>query len=229
MGHIDNLILGKFYHIYNCGINGENIYLKDKDHLRFLELLYRYVSPVADIYAWCMMKNHFHLLVKIKENIVYKYNKHDVEDKTFEELKWETIALSDSTISCPSDDEMLKNKKPTPSRHFAHLFNAYSKYFNTKYERHGSLFERPFKRKVIENVKYLQRVVVYIHNNPVHHGFCKSILGYPWTSYHTCISIKPTKLFRQEVIGWFDDKGNFVDNHNKIFDLDEFNKWLDLT
>ncbi len=35
------------------------------------------------------------------------------------------------------------------------------------------LFERPFRRKRIENEEHLRTAVVYIHNNPVHHGFCK--------------------------------------------------------
>lgn len=37
--------------------------------------------------------------------------------------------------------------------------------------RHGSLFEQPFKRKIIENEWYLKQVILYVHNNPVHHRF----------------------------------------------------------
>jgi len=57
--------------------------------------------------------------------------------------------------------------------------------------------------------------VVYIHNNPVHHGFCDYIWDYPWSSYGTIVSLHPTKLQRQRVIGWFDDKADFVEVHKR--------------
>ncbi|MBI9068447.1 MAG: transposase [Salinivirgaceae bacterium] len=68
----------------------------------------------------------------------------------------------------PSGFKNLTGLKKPPHQHFSNLFNAYSKAFNKRYNRHGSLFERPFKRKLIDNRKYLQSVLLYIHNNPVH-------------------------------------------------------------
>jgi len=57
-------------------------------------------------------------------------------------------------------------------------------------------------------------MVLYIHNNPVHHGFCDHPVEYPWSSYLTCISIKPTRLKREAVLGWFDSEANF----KKLYD-----------
>jgi len=56
-----------FYHVYNRGNNSEDIFVEEKNYTLFLKLLKKYLLQVADIYAYCMMKNHFHLLVKIKE------------------------------------------------------------------------------------------------------------------------------------------------------------------
>ena len=77
-----------------------------------------------------------------------------------------------------------------------------------------------FRRKCIDSEEYFKNLVVYIHNNPVHHGFCKHPMEYPWSSYITCISCKPTHLHREAVVGWFNDTGNFVAMHNREVDTD---------
>ncbi len=70
MAHLntyEQLIPGEYYHIYNRGNNREDIFLEDKNYFYFLDLFKKYISPLADLYAYCLMKNHFHLLIKIKE------------------------------------------------------------------------------------------------------------------------------------------------------------------
>ncbi len=50
-----------FYHIYNRGINSEDVYKNKDNYLYFLKKAKEFLLPVADIYAYCLMKNHFHL------------------------------------------------------------------------------------------------------------------------------------------------------------------------
>ena len=69
-------------------------------------------------------------------------------------------------------------------------------------KRQGSLFERSFKRKLIDDEDYLKQLVLNIHNNPVHHGFCSHPIEYGWSSYLTYVGPKPTKLKRSETIEW---------------------------
>jgi REP element-mobilizing transposase RayT len=165
---------GKYYHIYNRGINSDVLFKETGNYEHFLKLYDIHIEPMAETYAWCLMKNHFHFLIRIKE---------------VEEIKSEKNIL--------------------PSQSFSNLFNAYTKAFNKKYNRHGALFERPFKRKSIEDENYFQNGITYIHNNPVHHNICEHPLNYPWSSYTTCLSDKPTKLKRKEVMALFDDIENF--------------------
>jgi hypothetical protein len=112
-------------------------------------------------------------------------------------------------------EELVIEKKILPSQSFSNLFNAYTKAFNKSYNRHGALFERPFRRKQINFDPYLQNVIAYIHNNPVHHNICEHPIQYPWSSYITCLSDKPTKLQRTEVISIFNDVENFKLAHGK--------------
>jgi putative transposase len=254
MQKIEKLYPGKYYHIYNCGINGEDLFRISDDYERFLRLYEKYIEPVAVTYAWVLMKNHFHLMVKIKQCLVYKYSNDDgsFDKEQFNEIKWETVELPvsnicesvsnadrsydavrferNSTCQCPTKEDLtaLKiNLIPKPYLHFSHLFNAYAKYYNKKYNRHGTLFERQFKRKEIDNRKYFRSLVIYIHQNPVHHGFCEHPLDYSWSSYLTCISLKPTNINREEVIGWFDNMGNFKTLHEKRVEIENIGEYLE--
>lgn len=225
----EQLESGQFYHIYNRGIDGYNLFRNEANYLRFLALYDKYVSPVADTYAWVLMPNHFHFLLRIKENVRYKYSDADRSNDAvwFEEHKWETTDVSDlSAYEVP--DCVKIGKMPKTHLHLSHLMNAYSKYFNTQFDRHGALFERAFKRKHIENESYLKQVILYIHNNPVHHGFCSHPVEYPWSSYLTCISVKKTRLKRDEVIGWFDSEANFKGVHNEKVEIEMIEKILEL-
>jgi len=54
------------YHIYNRGNNFENIFFEERNYYYFLDLVQKYISPVADTLAFCLLLNHFHFLIHIK-------------------------------------------------------------------------------------------------------------------------------------------------------------------
>ncbi len=193
MQKIEPLQHGQYYHIYNCGINGEQLFRETTNYEHFLRLYEKYIDPVAKTFAWCLMGNHFHFLVRIREE---------------KEIDAKLNLTGFQNLSG------LGATKPL-HQYFSNLFNAYTKAFNKWYSRHGSLFERPFKRKRIDNESYLKQVVIYIHNNPVHHGFCNHAIEYPWSSYLTCISLKTTKIKRPDVLDWFGGKKRFETDHKE--------------
>src|SRR5713101_3495855 len=58
---------GFYYHIYNRGNNREDLFREERNYRYFLRLYAKYTQPIADTFAYCLMRNHFHLLVRIKE------------------------------------------------------------------------------------------------------------------------------------------------------------------
>lgn len=192
---------GSYYHIYNRGNNRCDVFFDADSYYYFLKLYDKYITPVADTLAWCLLKNHFHILVYIKLN-------HEINP---DKLEFSTVE---------------KPKVISASRQFSHLFNAYTQGINKKFNRTGSLFESTFERKKITSDAYLQKVIFYIHNNPVHHGFTKNINLYPWSSYETIISDKPTKLKREDVIQFYQNKDNFIEYHNSEQNLQEINTFI---
>lgn len=187
---------GNYYHIYNRGNNRIDIFYEAENYYYFLRLYDKYIEPIAETFAWCLLKNHFHILVRIK---------------TRDEI--DSSKLTYSTTDKP--------KVINPSRQFSHFFNAYTQGVNKKYNRTGSLFETTFERKIVTSEKYFQQLIFYIHNNPVHHGFVSNINEYPWSSFETVISDKKTKLKREEVIAIYDDVDNFIFYHNQNHHLKE--------
>jgi putative transposase len=202
---IEPIVEGNYYHIYNRGINGTNIF-KEKDNYRhFMHLYEKYIEPVTDTYAWCLIPNHFHLLVRIKG---------------LEEIK------DLSGFQNPKGLEAKENKNFIITNQFSKFFNAYAKAFNNRFKRTGSLFEKPFERKRVNGMDYFKELIYYIHYNPVHHRFCKRLEDYPWSSYGSVISLKPTKLNRDAIIGRFDSIGNFIDYHKQKRDFNDLKDLL---
>ena len=193
----EQLIQGEYYHIYNRGNNREDIFLEDKNYFYFLDLFKKYISPLADLYVYCLMKNHFHLLVKIKEagKIELKHSTSEIVDK-FE------------------PEELQKHV----SRSFSNFFNAYAKAINKMYNRTGSLFQERFRRKLINKESYFTEVTFYIHANPQRHGFTNDFRNYKHSSYQSLLSHLPSLLKRDEVMDWFGGKDSFAKYHEKYRD-----------
>ncbi len=57
----------KYYHVYNRGNNRENIFIESQNYSYFFELVKKYLLPVAEIYSYCLLPNHFHFVLQIKE------------------------------------------------------------------------------------------------------------------------------------------------------------------
>jgi len=55
-----------YYHIYNRGNNREDLFVEERNYAHFLNLYGRYIEPVAETFAYCLLRNHFHCLVCIK-------------------------------------------------------------------------------------------------------------------------------------------------------------------
>ena len=202
---IQPLISGNYYHIYNKGVNGVNLFYNSGNYEHFLRLYEKYIDPIVDTFAWCLMGNHFHLLVRVKE---------------VGEIIGGEHLTGFQNLSGIEGKEKEEKYSLWVSKRFSNLFNAYAKALNKQRGRSGTLFERPFRRKLVDSENYFRQLVVYIHSNPLHHGFTDNYKDYPWSSYGTIVSTRSTKLQRDQVMDWFDGQVNFVDTHRQLINFD---------
>jgi len=175
-----------YYHIYNRGNNRENIFIETRNYAYFLTLYSKYIEPVADTFAYCLLRNHFHLLVRIK---------------TIEEIQ--TFRVFET------------RKVSTPSQQFGNFFNAYAKAINAATARVGSLFQKPFGRIPVQSDAHLYRLITYIHKNPEKHGFVADFRDWPHSSYRALLSTKPTRVQRDAVLALFGSLENLQTAHIK--------------
>jgi putative transposase len=168
--------LGQSYHIYNHANGMENIFREEENYRFFLQQYQKYLGEVVDTYAYCLMPNHFHLLVGVKDMEVLR--------STFP--KFETL-------------EKLVSKR------FSNFFSSYTQSFNKVYDRKGSLFIKNFKRIPVLDESQWQETFLYINLNPVKHGFVKNHNLWKWSSWHAYQNPEdPSNLDRTYYLNFFD-------------------------
>ncbi len=84
------------------------------------------------------------------------------------------------------------------------LSNSYTKYFNTKYNRVGQLFQGEFKAVLIESDEQLMHVSRYIHLNPIASLLVKDLESYSWSSYLEYLGLTNSGFCNKEdILGLF--------------------------
>ncbi|MFH0894126.1 MAG: transposase [Bacteroidota bacterium] len=180
---------GQYYHIYNRGNNSQQIFFSEANYNFFKSRFEGIVSPYLDILAWCLMPNHFHFVVRVKEVL--------------------------------NSVEGVKNiESADVSNAFQRLFTGYSKAINKLKGTHGSIFEKPFQRIQITSDSYLRSLIIYVHNNPVHHGYKDAPNDWKHSSYNAVLNQDFSYLINNETLDLFDDKKNFVFCHKARIELE---------
>ncbi|CAN5898196.1 hypothetical protein BH11BAC4_BH11BAC4_10980 [soil metagenome] len=187
---------GSIYHIYNKTNNRELLFRSDENNFHFLNLFRNYVSPFVETYAWNLLPNHFHFLVRIRQEteIMGFINNLLPENQT----KSEKLYLLDGNIN-----NLIQME-------FKRFFTAYAMSFNNFYKRKGNLFYRTFRRVKIGKDHQFTLAIIYIHANAQKHKLVRQFDKYRWTSFHILISEKPTILLRDEILQWFGGKDMFL-------------------
>lgn len=181
------------YHLMLRGINHQTIFEDEEDHQKFLQRLEECQEDGAyTLYAYCLMGNHIHLLVR--------------EDR-------EDIGTIIKRIGV-----------------------GYVYWYNWKYERSGHLFQGRFKSEVVENDRYFQVVIRYIHQNPLKAGIVRNIGDYRWSSYKEYIgkgklcdidfALDMLSHNRKKAIELF-KKYNNTENKDQCLDFDQVKKLKD--
>ena len=187
------------YHIYTHANGSENLFNCDSNYKYFLSKYSEHIYPIAETYAYCLMPNHFHLMVQMR-----------TEREIIAYLRGKSVELSSL-----QGLESLGGFSMIVSRSFSNLFNGYTQAYNKMYNRKGSLFSPNFKRKEVTDESYMTQLISYIHNNPVHHGFTDTLIDWPYSSFHTYLSVKPTKLNRRYMTEWFGNKEGLIRFHKE--------------
>lgn len=193
--YTDSFLPNGYYHLFNHAVGNENLFRNEGNYQYFLLKFGQFVEPVCKIYAYCLMPNHFHFLIQIKseaEIISFKY---------------------------PHENAINIDFHKIVMQQFSNMLNGYAQAYNKMHMRKGALFIDYIKRRQILEQSYFTKLVHYIHHNPVHHNFCKQMEDWKYSSYKAVISDKPTRMEREDVLGWFGGIQQFKEQHLLPIDL----------
>lgn len=181
--YIQPIIEGQYFHIYNRGVNSENLFKEKRNYYFFLEQYKFYCADILETLAFCLLKNHFHLLVYVKENV---------------------------EVPRKDGNGMFKLNA---SKQLGHFFNSYAQSINKSHQRTGPLFESPFERKLVDDESYIMSMIYYCHRNPVHHGFVDDLSDWEFSSYLSILNNDNSLVAADKAISRFGNVNHFEKTH----------------
>ena len=241
------LLPGQFYHVFNRGNEKRHVFFERENYSYFLKKYAEACQAYLETFAYCLLDNHFHLLIRPKpHNIILAEASSDFTklDKTFKDRyvtawvqknKLEQEAKgTDLTVLKELLNLMSKHQSPRStdlhtadrledvdfetqlcsylvSEKFRRFLLGYAKAINKRHGRTGSLFQKAFRRKRVEGINELMKVVAYIHHNPVHHHYTHDLNSYSWSSYNTIAVPSETRLNKSELLSWFGSVEKFFE------------------
>lgn len=141
------------YHIYNRCIDGLLLFKTPENYHFLLQKWEQYLGAYCSLYAYCLIPNHFHFLIKCKTP-----NEQIIEAIKQEESNKARLYIKKEI----SLNTFLESQ-------FKRFFNSYVASFNKENERRGSLLKAKFKRILIHDPAHFAHLLCYIHHNPIHH------------------------------------------------------------
>jgi REP element-mobilizing transposase RayT len=170
----------RYYHIFNRGNNKEKIFRDEKDYQFFIEKYVQYMAQYVTTYAYCLMPDHFHFLIQVKD-----VQENHIRGKVSEFLR--------------------------------KFLQHYAIWFNARHGRTGSLFEKYFKRLIVDDDEHLKYLVWYIHFNPQKDGIIENFRKYRYNSFRDFINTQETFINKEEALSWYnDDLMEFIEFHSVL-------------
>lgn len=175
---ITPLVNGQVYHVFNRGVEKRDVFTDKREYAHFLEAAeyYQQVSPLT------------------------KFSQADEGER--ENLSDNKLIEVIAYCLMPNHFHFLLKQTNDNgiSTFIRRLINSYTRYFNTKNERVGSLFQGPFKAIRIESDEQLLHITRYIHLNPLVGYLVKDLRNFKWSSYFMYIGLEDNKLCKREEI-----------------------------
>jgi putative transposase len=150
-----NIIIApsEHYHIFNRGVTKQVIFHDTKDYYRFLFLILYFQSPIV-------FKNINELIPQFMQHRV-------LQKLALEIIKKRTVELVAFCLMPNHFHLILKESEEGGiSAYMQRVLNAYSKYYNTKYQKSGHVFQGPYRAVHVEDNEQLLHLSAYIHRNP---------------------------------------------------------------
>ena len=156
-----DFIENNIYHVYNQGNNQQRIFFNYENQKLFLAKIRKHILPYADVLAWCLMSNHFHIMIyvnRIKTEKSAVTNDNIKESAASNDNLIESAASNDNIIESAASRQTLSkagnlythcSKDHTLNYSIGLMLSSYSQTVNKQQKRSGSLFRNNTKSECI--------------------------------------------------------------------------------
>ena len=200
---MEKLIPNQSYHIYNHANGFENVFNERENYRYFLEKYKEYIDPIAETYSYCLMPNHFHLVLRMRKREV-------IEEIIYRKRSFSKVSFNFGKADI-SDEEIDKYL----SKQFSNLFSSYTQSYNKFLKRMGSLFVKNFKREPLLDKGHFITEIMYTHRNPIHHGFRTDFDEWEFSSYYDITSGNNELVEVDKLLKMFGGKEQFINMHSE--------------
>ena len=193
------------YHVMSRTTGGDFLFgAEEKEALR--KIMWRMANFCGvKLLTYCVMDNHFHMLVRVPSQQAFLRR---FEDRVGEEpgageerlLDHLSILYSKSYVQHMREEiawmrengmeedvakflQKYKNRFCDLSLFVKQVKERFSRWYNKKHSRRGTLWMDRFKSVLVENGEALQTMAAYIDLNPVRAGLVQDPKDYRWCGY----------------------------------------------
>ena len=184
---------GYLYHIFNQGNNKQVIFYNRENYFFFLKKVNKYLLPYVDILAWCLMSNHFHLMVLVNENCISKTDL--VSKRTLNQSI--AILLRSYTRAINKQENRTGSLFREGTK--ADCINCF-KGVKPSFINSNIIMDNHLSEK-----QYTQICFDYIHQNPVKARLVKNANGWEFSSAKDYAGLRNGKLVNKLVASKFVD------------------------
>lgn len=204
----DKLLCDTYFHLFFKDEQGLHLFKTDQDYLHFLQLFFTYISPIADVYSYCLLPNQLHFVLKTKtEKAVFTFLK--IEGR----FPDETITLEEiHTLSAKSEFQNHNILSIHMQKQMASFFTTYALKLQQE-NLSKKKIHLPYEQALLISNDEVKTCIIHLHSLALQQGHTKELSVWRYTSFNAIISDKPTKLMRKEVIDIFGSKDNFIKQH----------------
>ena len=204
-----------FYHIVCKSIDGILLFRDPQDYDVFRQRFLQFNSSFFQIWSYSLLPNHTHHVVKV--NTVKAIRSYLEGDKKIQR----TVAMN-GFLQNPENEKLLDEML---ERQMNSFLVSYVTYYNTRYNRKGGLFQKPFKRIEITDDAYLQQAIIYTNANAQKHKLVSDFANYPYCSYLDVMQDRDRWIALNDVIDFFGSKEKFEEIHKIQVDYYYKNSW----
>lgn len=171
---------GALYHVYNRGNNKRQVFFNDENYVFFLKKVRKWLAPHSDLLCWCLMPNHFHLLLRANECSV-------IEMPAYGGKPIQSLAFS-----------------------IGQTLSSYCRAINKQENTSGSLFQQKTKAKLLSEIltqttavtleQYIVNTMHYIHQNPLRAGLVNRLEDWKYSSFIDYVGLRSGTLCKKEIL-----------------------------